>query len=71
MANALKCDRCGCFYEKNEKIKSKGIVFGGTITGIVTISGTSDKDEWFDLCDKCIMSFEDFMAGKEVKGIER
>lgn len=66
MSSASKCDRCGKFYEKNQNHKSNGRVMGGTITGVATVSGKSDKDEWFDLCDDCISDFMEFMNGKEL-----
>ncbi len=70
MAEAYKCDRCGKFYDKNKKVTTKGRISGGIITGIVTTS-KGDKDEWFDLCDDCIIAFKEFMNGKEVHNVER
>lgn len=69
MAEAYKCDRCGEFYDKNKKVKSKGRVPGENVTGIVTTRGVKNKR--FDLCDDCITAFKDFMKGRKVDNIER
>lgn len=66
MANALKCDRCGKFYIKNEKHKTSGRVNGGILGGITTVSTNENHDKWLDLCDDCISDLLDFLDGKEL-----
>lgn len=56
MSKALKCDRCGRYYEKNVLVKSKGSVLGSVIGGIYTRTKDGKADEPFDLCDDCIKS---------------
>ena len=53
---ALKCDRCGKYYEKNVLVKSKGAVLGSIIGGFFTRTENGKVDEPFDLCDDCIKS---------------
>ena len=58
---ALKCDRCGRYYEKNVLVKSKGSVIGSVIGGIYTRTKDGKADEPFDLCDDCIKSLFEWM----------
>ena len=54
MANALKCDRCGKFYEKYDGIK---VVSGGNkycFFSISNCSGLITRD--YDLCPECMKS---------------
>ena len=62
---ALKCDRCGKYYEKNVLVKSKGSVLGSVIGGIYTRTKEGKADEPFDLCDDCIKSLYEWKGKPE------
>lgn len=62
---ALKCDRCGKYYEKNVLVKSKGSVIGSVIGGIYTRTKDGKADEPFDLCDDCIKSLFEWKGKPE------
>ena len=62
---ALKCDRCGKYYEKNVLVKSKGSVLGSVIGGIYTRAKEGKADEPFDLCDDCIKSLYEWKGKPE------
>ena len=70
MANAFKCDRCGAFYEKNNR--KWNIKIGGKSSYIV--SGVRIFYEYgnnltiYDLCDDCIARLERFLNCSEEKG---
>ena len=61
MSKALKCDRCGKYYEKNVLVKSVGAVHGGIINGIITSTAEGKEDKHYDLCDDCIKKLFDWM----------
>ena len=65
MSKALKCDRCGRYYEKNVLVKSKGAVLGSVIGGIHTRTKDGKADEPFDLCDDCIKSLFEWKGKPE------
>ncbi len=65
MSKALKCDRCGKYYEKNVLVKSKGSVIGSVIGGIYTRTKDGKADEPFDLCDDCIKSLFEWKCKPE------
>lgn len=65
MSKALKCDRCGRYYEKNVLVKSKGSVLGSVIGGIYTRTKEGKADEPFDLCDDCIKSLYEWKGKPE------
>lgn len=67
MADAKKCDRCGNYYDKNEKHETFGRVSGSKLSGIRTVDRSGHMDKDFDLCDTCIGSFKKFMDGHIVK----
>lgn len=62
---ALKCDRCGKYYEKNVLVKSKGSVIGSVIGGIYTRTKDGKAAEPFDLCDDCIKSLYEWKGKPE------
>lgn len=62
---ALKCDRCGKYYEKNVLVKSKGAVLGSIIGGFFTRTENGKVDEPFDLCDDCIKSLFEWKGKPE------
>jgi hypothetical protein len=58
MSKAMKCDRCGKFYEKN-RVKWN---YGGSITrGINVVNNNNLIAVECDLCDSCIEDFRAFM----------
>lgn len=58
MSKAMKCDRCGKFYEKN-RVKWNG---EGSITrGIDVVNINNLIAVQCDLCDSCIEDFRAFM----------
>ena len=61
--NAKKCDRCGKYYDKNEKHKgrNKG---EKRIAEIATVDDVGWPDRRFDLCDDCIAEFEKFIKAQ-------
>ena len=50
-----KCDRCGKYYDNNEKVHKSGIFK-------YTPSGINAKD----LCDDCLEKLEKFLNGAEL-----
>lgn len=67
MADAKKCDRCGNYYDKNEKHETVGRISGEVVVGIGTIGRNGHMDKYFDLCDTCIGSFKKFTDGRIAK----
>lgn len=63
MANAMKCDRCGQYYDENKQHKTTGRISGSKITGISLVCDLG-SDTWIDLCDDCITDLKEFMKGK-------
>lgn len=66
MADALKCDRCGKYYDGNSKHKTFGRIIGGKLARICTTDTNGRQDKWFDLCDDCIYDLFNFMKGGKV-----
>lgn len=67
MSKALKCDRCGKFYEKNEEHK---LTYNGCKTvpdGVATTTANGFCNKNYDLCDQCLNDFLYFMNGGKVK----
>lgn len=59
MSKAMKCDRCGKFYEKNS---TKWYLNGGSITrGINIMNKDGLVTAEYDLCDSCIGDLRHFM----------
>lgn len=68
MADAKKCDRCGNFYDRNEK-NVMGASYSGRIfhlAGILMFNEYDDgQTKGYDLCDDCGYKLMSFMEGKE------
>lgn len=67
MSKALKCDRCGKFYEKNEEHVFEEI-FSIRKKPIARVSLTNEDGnlvEEFDLCDDCMGGLLAFLKEKE------
>ena len=62
MATARKCDRCGDYYDKNTKYNSAS-PYTGYVCGLFTLKSCG-FDCKYDLCDKCLESFYDWMEGE-------
>ena len=58
MSKAMKCDRCGKFYEKN---RVKWNCEGSIARGIDVVNINSLIAVEYDLCDSCIEDFRAFM----------
>jgi len=58
----FKCDRCGCFYDKQKK---DALYLVGKFS--YTIKGTpaSGIYNYIDLCDSCLAELNDWMEGSE------
>lgn len=71
MANAMKCDACGKYYDDNQRFVASGRHHGhgGNLTGIATACDCS-SDKWFDLCDDCMETVLRFLheIGGEADG---
>ena len=66
MANAKKCDRCGKYYDKNQKFKIKNTTTdfadGIKFTGVKGYDSSQ-----FDLCDDCIEKLYNFLGGVKLE----
>lgn len=62
---ARKCDRCGKYYDKNEKMH-KGNSCKYTPSGIVEESIYGHYYNHKDLCDDCLEKLERFLNGAEL-----
>lgn len=62
---ARKCDRCGKYYDKNEKVHKSGS-FKYTPKGIVEESTYGHYYSPKDLCDDCLEKLERFLNGAEL-----
>lgn len=62
---ARKCDRCGKYYDKNEKVH-KSIYCKYTPKGIVEESINGHYYNAKDLCDDCLEKLERFLKGVEL-----
>lgn len=67
MADAKKCDRCGKYYDKNEKHETSGKIHGRKLAGVKTIDTNDCWYNHFDLCDDCLTDLFEFLSGKELK----
>ena len=66
MANAKKCDRCGIYYDKNQKFKLKKSL-GDFADGIAFTGVNGNVSSQFDLCDDCIEQLYIFLGGAKLK----
>lgn len=65
MAAAMKCDRCGKYYDDN-KATRQGITNIGdsTIIAMKYVYRNTSANR-FDLCDDCVQKLKDFMMMRE------
>ena len=65
MAAAMKCDRCGKYYDDNEATR-QGItnISDSTIIAIQYVYRNIAANR-FDLCDDCVRKLKDFMMMRE------
>ena len=65
MAAAMKCDRCGKYYDNNEE-KRQGItnIRDSTIIAIKYLHLNTSVSR-FDLCDDCVRKLKDVMMMRE------
>ena len=66
MASAYRCDRCGRFYETNDKYSLNDYKNNETMIGIKFVSHRW-SDNRIDLCDDCIGKMRKFLNMKEDK----
>lgn len=70
MAIAKKCDRCGNYYDANTKYNGTlSSLCTGHICGLYTLNSRGfdyEQEEHirYDLCDKCLESFYDWLEGE-------
>lgn len=67
MANAKKCDRCGAYYEKNQKFRL-GKTSLDIKDGIMFTGANGSYTDQIDLCDDCIEKLDIFLNGVELAG---
>ena len=65
MAKALRCDRCESYYMTNE-LKTNN----HCIAKVKTVNTDGYHVKEYDLCDKCVAEFFNFMGGKAITKIE-
>lgn len=70
MAAAKKCDRCGKFYDRNNRIY-KGRYKNEFIDGIVKTTNIGNYLNQIDLCDECLDKLDIFLSGVELAGFEK
>lgn len=54
--NAMKCDRCGSYFDSN-KLKIKGGNCSGEPFGYISLRGEKNYCCQYDLCDDCVVDF--------------
>ena len=67
MANAKKCDRCGDYYDANTKYEIPSYLNTRHAIGISTLvscnfSCPTEPGISYDLCDKCLESFYNWLG---------
>lgn len=62
MAQAMKCDRCGKYYDENRLYKIRR--YDERMVGI-RFEGYSNMDLSIDLCDDCLKALIKFLGFKE------
>ena len=70
MASAKKCDRCGKYYDRNNRM-SKGLYKNEFIDGIVKTTNIGNHLNQIDLCDECLDKLDIFLSGIELAGFEK
>lgn len=67
MANARKCDRCGCYYDENTKHKVNASGQKTVISEVCTYTICETAYRLYDLCDNCIDDFFEFMCNRQLE----
>lgn len=70
MADAKKCDRCGKFYDRNNRM-GKGLYKNEFIDGIVKTTNIGNYLNQIDLCDECLDKLDIFLSGIGLAGFEK
>lgn len=70
MASAKQCDRCGKFYNRNNRM-IKGPYKNESIDGIVKTTNIGNYLKQIDLCDECLDKLDIFLSGIELAGFEK
>lgn len=65
MAMARKCDRCGKYYDRNEKY-----LFGRENVIGIRFESPNKHNDRIDLCDECLEKTEEFLGTDILKGRE-
>ena len=65
MSRAIKCDRCGKYYDENVKhtVKRQGDT---VLSGMSTFTRNGFDYKSYDLCDECIDDLGDFLTGVQL-----
>lgn len=68
MAKAMKCDRCGSFYDTYQgcKYRENGDYYNKLYLCRYSHANTSDLE--FDMCPDCMMALISFMKGGKKNG---
>lgn len=61
MAKAIKCDRCGAYYDKNERFV---VLRNGStrVDGIATTTLNGFYHKSYELCDDCLEKLREFLG---------
>lgn len=70
MASAKQCDRCGKFYNRNNRT-IKRLYKNEFIDGIVKTTNIGNYLNRIDLCDECLDKLDIFLSGIELTGFEK
>ena len=70
MAASKKCDRCGKFYDRNNRM-GKGLYKNEFIDGIVKTTSIGNYLKQIDLCDECLDKLDIFLSGIGLAGFEK
>lgn len=63
MANAVKCDRCGRFYD-NYNMRNNEDNINGIMTLNIDMNRKYFSHRAIDLCPECMKSFKQWLGGK-------
>ena len=65
MAVAMKCDRCGKYYDNNEATRQRITNIGDSKIIAMKYVYHNTSANRFDLCDDCVRKLKDFMMMRE------
>lgn len=65
MAAAMKCDRCGKYYDDNKATRQGITNIGDSIIIAMKYVYRNTSANRFDLCDDCVRKLKDFMMMRE------